>query len=477
MKSNNAKTIIISCAVILVVACLCLGLILAGGIGVSFLWPIEFSQEDSLPTPLQETQIPTETSDNALPTETSDNVLPTQQSELPDDLAEVILQIESQVSQIRGLSASQPVDRSLITLEELEEIVAEDFFSEYTDQDARQDVLILSLLGLLPEDFDLKSFYNDLYSEQIAGFYDDETQELFVVQGMSFGGSEKLTYAHEFTHVLQDQTYGFEEGLGLEEDSCETDSERCAAVQALIEGDASLTEVLWFQSFATRDDYDDLRQTFENFTTPVLDEAPPYMAADLYFPYENGLAFTQHLYDQGGFSSIDAAFENPPLSTEQILHPERYPEDTPVTVSLPDFSEAIGEDWTLFDQNVMGEWYAYLILNKGYEESYRLSENLARDAAEGWGGDAYAFYLNETTQEAVFVMDAFWDTVADAGEFAEAFEQYADLRWDEADTGELGLPTWNGSDTVASFFLEGNRTVWVMAPTADMVEALFSSLR
>jgi len=477
MTSNKSKTVLISCAVILVVACLCLGLILVGGVGVSFLWPLDFSQDEPLPTPLEDTQVPTETSDNAMPTPTLDDALPTQQSDLPDALSEVIVQIESQVSQIRGLSASQPVDRSLITMEELEEIVAEDFFSEYTDQDARQDVLILSLLGLLPEDFDLKNFYNDLYSEQISGFYDDETRELFVVQGMDFGGSEKLTYAHEFTHVLQDQNFGFEEGLGLDEDSCEADSERCAAVQALIEGDASLTEVLWFQSYATRDDYNDLRDIFENFESPVLDQAPPYMAADLYFPYENGLAFTQHLYDQGGFSAIDAAFTNLPLSTEQILHPERYPEDKPLIVSLPDFSEAIGEGWTLFDQNVMGEWYTYLILNKGYEESYRLSEDFAREAAEGWGGDAYAFYLNDSSQEVVFVMDAFWDTVADADEFAEAFQQYADFRWEAADSDVLDLPTWNNSDITASFLVEGNRTVWVMAPTADIVETLFSSLR
>jgi hypothetical protein len=76
-------------------------------------------------------------------------------------------------------------------------------------------VLILSLLGLLPPDFDLKNFYNQLYSEQIAGFYDSETGEIYVVKGETFGISEKMTYAHEFTHVLQDQTFGFEEGTQL----------------------------------------------------------------------------------------------------------------------------------------------------------------------------------------------------------------------------------------------------------------------
>jgi len=42
-----------------------------------------------------------------------------------------------------------------------------------------------------------------------------------------------------FTHVLQDQAYRLSEGLGLNDEACEADSEKCAATQALIEGDAT----------------------------------------------------------------------------------------------------------------------------------------------------------------------------------------------------------------------------------------------
>ena len=55
-----------------------------------------------------------------------------------------------------------------------------------------QDALVLSTLGLLPNGFDLIDFYTELYSEQIAGYYDDEIGEMFVVQGEGFGGSENV---------------------------------------------------------------------------------------------------------------------------------------------------------------------------------------------------------------------------------------------------------------------------------------------
>jgi hypothetical protein len=457
-ESNSKKYIILSCGVLLIIACLCLGVILVSGVGVTFLWPFDFSQES--------TQISPTTPVNDLP-----------EKDLPDQLANVLAEIESQVSEIRGLEKIEDVEHTLISAEDLEGIVVEDFFSEYSDQDAYQDVLVLSSLGLLPGEFDLKGFYQSLYSEQIAGFYDEETKEIFVVQGQDFGGSEKLTYSHEFTHVLQDQVYGLEEGLGLNEEACEQDSERCAAVQALIEGDASQTEILWFQTYASREDYLDLMDMFDQLDTPVFDSAPPFMSADLYFPYEKGFAFVQFLYEQGGFETVDDAYLNPPLSTEQILHPERYPEDIPLTVELPDLGPVLGDSWRLFDQNVMGEWYTYLILNKSYEDAYQITETQALEAAEGWGGDAYAVYFNESTDETIFIMDTYWDTQEDADQFILAFDQYASKRWDSVSDSIMDADLWQGDGATASFWYVDNRTLWVMAPDRELVELVLSEIQ
>jgi len=457
-KSNTVKYVLISCGSIFIVACLCLSAVLLSGIGVSMLWPFNF--------PESSTQIPISTPVSDLPV-----------SDLPDQLAGTIAEIESQVVQIRGLKKEQSVEYTLISTEELERIVVEDFFSEYSGQDAYQDVLVLSSLGLLPGDFDLKGFYEALYSEQIAGFYNEETKEIYVVQGQDFGGTEKLTYAHEFTHVLQDQVYGLNEGLGMNEEVCEEDSERCAAVQALIEGDASQTEILWFQTYASMEDYRDLMDMFDLLHTPVLDSAPPYMAADMYFPYEQGLAFVQYLYDQGGYETIDKAFVDLPVSTEQILHPEKYPDDAPLRVTLPDLSANLGGSWTLFDQNVMGEWYTYLILNKAYEERYRIPEETAQGAAEGWGGDAYAIYLNENTDETIFMMESLWDTTEDAQAFVDAFEQYASRRWEPISETLSGARIWQSPDVSVAFWHEDDRTLWVMAPNDDLLQTIISELQ
>jgi len=457
MKANDTsrqkKNILISCGVLLIVACLCLGVVLVSGVGVTLLSPFDFSQE------------------------TSKGPTATAVSGLPDQLASEIAEIESQVSQIRGLEKKTDVDHTMISSEELEELVVEDFFSEYSDEDAFQDVLVLSSLGLLPGEFDLKGFYQSLYSEQIAGFYDEETKEIFVVQGQDFGGSEKLTYSHEFTHVLQDQAYGLEDGLGLNQDACEEDSERCAAIQALIEGDATQTEILWFQNFGSRQDYSDLLDMFDQLDTPILDSAPPFMSSDLYFPYEKGFEFVQSLYEEGGFDAVDEAYLNPPISTEQILHPDKYPEDVPLKVELRDLSGMLGSNWNLLDQNVMGEWYTYLILNKSYDEAYQIEESRALEASEGWGGDAYAVYLNETTEETIFIMDTLWDTMDDADQFVVAFDQYAEKRWGEISGTRLEANIWQGEGYEVAFCHLDNRTIWVMAPDGELLERVITEIQ
>lgn len=260
----------------------------------------------------------------------------------------------------------------------------------------------------------------------------------------------------------------------MNEESCEADTERCAAIQALIEGDASYTEVLWFQEYATRKDYLDVMKAFDEMESPILDAAPPFMASDLYFPYEYGYEFVSQLFEQDGYNSVDQAYLNPPVSTEQILHPEKYPNDIPLEVPIPDFSEVLGDGWELFDENVMGEWYTFLILNQAYDEDYRLSELKALEAAEGWGGDTYLVYINEDSDELVFVMESIWNSQDDAAEFTEAFEDYANTRWG-ASGGEIeGHPTWQGENRSVLFERVLDHTLWIMAPDDTLLKAVFS---
>ena len=477
MDSQKKKYILLSCGVLLIVVIICVVLVAITGLGVSLIWP--FSRSSS-----SVTEVVTEAVSTAPETQAETEAAPAEatgtaaisESVFPAELLEAATTIEGQVQQLRGLTATEDFDRELISEADLEDKVKNDFFADYSDEEARQDTIVLSTLGLLPPAFNLKQWYTDLYSEQIAGFYDDEVKTMYVVQGEGFGGSEKTTYAHEYTHVLQDQVYGFEGRLDMSEEACQADSEKCAAIQALVEGDAVTSELLWFQNFGTKKDYADIMEFYESYESPVLDAAPPYMEADLYFPYDKGQVFVETFYSQGGYQRVDEVYANLPVSTEQILHPERYPQDTPTPVDLPDLTATLGDGWFLYDQNVMGEWYTFLILNKAYEQSWQLSEPTASAAAEGWGGDAYAFYLNQDTDEVVFILDYVWDTTSDADEFTAAFKSYANLRWDPSASLMTGHSTWTGADGVVDFFQNGSRTVWVIAPDAAWLEKVMSGL-
>ena len=445
---KETRNILLTCGVLLLIVCICTGLIALTGLGISFITPQETSiaiATDKLPTPL-----------------------PTLAStvELDPSIAQQMDLIQSQVISIRGLEPSFAVPRTLLTAEQLLENVMNDFLSDYTPEEARQDALELAVLGLLPQGFDLLDFYTELYSEQVAGYYDDDVKAIYVVKGETFGGNEKITYAHEYTHVLQDQIYDFHGGLGYTDENCQIDSERCAGILSLIEGDAVLTESLWFQTYATEKDYTDILDFYESYESPVFDSAPNYMQEDFIFPYMQGQAFVQSLYDQGGYAAIDQAYQNVPVSTEQILHPELYPNDKPIPVMLPDLTDTLGEGWTELDRNVMGEWFTYLILAHASDPNFRVNDSVAMNAAEGWGGDTYLVYINEETEEIILVMVSTWDTPRDLDEFYEAFMQYAQKRWGEPFVDPVVGNAWQGSDYYNSFYITGNFSTWILTPDA-----------
>ena len=152
------------------------------------------------------------------------------QSAIDPEVLSQMEQIEQEVEEIRGLPKAKDLDRKTLSQEELRQRVMEDFFVDYTEEEVRQDGIILNLFGLLERDFNLYELFVELYSEQIAGFYDDETKEMVVVQGEEFAGPERMTYAHEYTHALQDAQYDLEDGLHLDDETCKLDSEYCAAV-------------------------------------------------------------------------------------------------------------------------------------------------------------------------------------------------------------------------------------------------------
>jgi hypothetical protein len=374
-------------------------------------------------------------------------------------------EIEEQVTTLRGLYPNRPSDRTLLSPDQLRQRVIDDFLGDYTPEEARDDAQVLALLGLLEPDFELLDFYIELYNEQVAGYYDDEVKRMFVVGGQEFGGPERLTHAHEFVHALQDQIYDFQGKMDFTDESCEADSERCAAISSLVEGDASLLEEQWARTYATEQDINQIIDFYNSLETPVYDRAPEFMKQDFIFPYVQGLEFVRSLYLEGRWAGVDAAYQDLPQSTEQILHPERYPDDKPRRVVLPDMGEALSEGWREIDLNNLGEWYTRLTLME------QLPEETAAAAAEGWGGDTYRAYHNDSSGESALVLVSSWDRMADAEEFLLALRDYGDKRLGrrEGDTKQF---RWEAADEAMLAERASDQVLWILAPDTETLDAL-----
>ncbi len=327
--------------------------------------------------------------------------------------------ITAQTEQLRAMEPVTPVSRRLMSQAEMAEFISQKMKKEYTPEEASQDEAVMSALELIPSDLDLYQITNDLMEEQVAGLYDpdDETFYVLTLKGR-IGPLEKAVFAHEYTHALQDQHFDLEV-LGLGSRKTGRDDDQLRAIQALVEGDASLAMQYYMQSNFTAGDILGLFSSAATVDQQVLNRAPAYLRHSLLFPYQQGLVFALSRYQQGGWPAVDATYTRLPQSTEQILHPERYPGDVPRAVSLPPLTSTLGSGWQLVGENVLGEFTL-----SAYLDVY-LIQSQAAQAAAGWGGDRYAVYRNADTGQTLLALLVAWDDDVEEAEFVTAYHEYA----------------------------------------------------
>jgi len=402
-----------------------------------------------------------------LPSTTPEGACPPLNSNLLDEMRA----IESEVADLRGLSPQTGMQRELLDPQLLRERIEDDVLQEYGEEAAVNDSLLYSLLGFVQPGLDLRQLYAALLAEQAAGFYDPETDEMVIVCGGGFGGIERLTYVHEYTHVLVDQVYDPRTTLGYSQPGCQEDIDRCRAIQALIEGDASLLEEQWLRTFGRQQDLTDILAFFDRIEMPAYDSAPGYIQAEMMFPYLQGLAFVRAIYLQDGWAGVDALYQNPPLSSEQILHPERFPRDAPVQLPPPDMEETLGVGWTEVENGTFGEWNTYMLLLE------QLEQDAAQGAAEGWGGDFLLAFQKEDSGEGALLLLTQWDTIRDAREFVEAFRSYGTARFGEPSADSASGLEWNADEPKVLFLRQSNQTLWILAPDIETRNAIRDAIR
>ncbi len=363
---------------------------------------------------------------------------------------------------LRKIPFLHEVKRDVTKRENLKALVMKEFEEDMTPEEFRANEMAMKAFGLLPRHFDLKETLAQVLSEEIAAFYDPKTKTMHLIEEPKkpesrkapsflerlFGKTEafdkdenKTVIAHELTHALADQHYD----LDALDKSVKKDDDRSLALSALIEGEATLTMLGagmedWEGREIVKMPAESLDWTFSLVSSflPMLGggkslrQAPPIISESMLFPYMKGVVFCAKLANDGGWKAIDDAYRNLPLSTEQILHPEKYlaRPDRPMSIDLGTLKPGAG--WKEVGRNVLGEMQLQVLLRK----------HGGKSAAAGWDGDRYAVFEGPKDRLGLVWLST-WDSEEDAREFTAAYIRYQTSR-----VNDLPRPRRGTHDTI-----------------------------
>ncbi|HLW17940.1 MAG TPA: hypothetical protein VKV69_11345 [Actinomycetota bacterium] len=371
--------------------------------------------------------------------------------------------IAAATAMLRGLDFLRTVKPELLSPAELAARVSQMFAHDNSRAALAGTAAVLATYGLLPAKYDLYDELRTLNSEQVLGFYDDQTKRMVV-------GAEdarnpdpfvQVVLAHEYTHALADQHFGL--GL-LDKLGKEHADDAQAAFLALAEGDATFTMDLYRETVLTSDQQKQFIDEAQSLPTTQFDAAPQYLQDVLQFPYDQGLAFVTALHERGGFDLVDQAYRDPPTSTEQIMHPTKYLDtrDNPTPVTLPNVLRALGSGWSFIQDGGVGEFDVLELLERGGGQG--LSSSVAAPAAAGWDGGEYGGY--RSSDGVLVATETAWDADSQAREAADAFDRWLSIRYPGGSAFDAGSGQgWQSSAGAGEVVQNGARLLLLLGPS------------
>ena len=349
-------------------------------------------------------------------------------------------QVAREVEKVRGRRFERAVPASEIEINELKKILRSKI-AESFPASPEETLRTLVALGLIEETPNLLERLVDFYASQVIAFYDPEPRRFFVVRdaertlepkeakageeqdvealggaaGMA-GMAEKLIFAHELTHALQDETLRLDRRMK----DLKENSDRGLALQSLLEGEATLVMVR-----VALTDLPGADAAAEEMLGPLLTpgalersgiprDLPEYFVDQLFFPYADGTAYVRRVVKSRGWTGVDRLWKNPPLSTSEILHEGLA--FVPAEDLLPGSSERLSPPgFRLLYTDTLGEWTLRFLLRRALETEE------ADAAAAGWRGDRIAFFASGRT--VAYLWRARFESPGSAERFENAWKR------------------------------------------------------
>ena len=332
-------------------------------------------------------------------------------------------EVLKQMSELLDLPIKEPLKKSLRSKQEIRDYLIREEKEDRTDQERYADSKTLQAFGLIPKDFPLDAFMLDVLTDQVAGLYDPKAKEFYIADWIP-ADEQREVMSHELTHALEDQSFHIDPWIKAARPNDDAELAR----EAVSEGSALAAMVDYTmrdQSVGVRDLPDVsliIRSgaVAEMDKDPKLSKAPGYIRDELLFPYLAGTGFSQQfLKAHSGWKDLHLIFQNPPVSTQQIIHPELYLSNVkPEAVVLPDWKNLAPDDWKLLEENVLGEFGLGEVLKQF------LGQQRADMISSAWKGDRYALFESAKSKNISLVFRIALDNPEDAARF---FGQYSEL--------------------------------------------------
>lgn len=312
-------------------------------------------------------------------------------------------ELQQEVARVGGVPFRAPVRLGYMTAAEFAVYLKGVLDEEYPPAKARADERLLIAFDLLPPSTDLRQLRTKLLEQNVAGFYDDRPgkKRLYSVSGQQrLTPSNQLVLSHELRHALQDQYTDIHAALPA---SLGDFDDRRFALLSLLEGDATLVMQRFLQSKVPGLEAGGQSLGALASALPVMGDVPPVLRDQLLLPYVVGHDFVLALWERGGWDGVRKAWAQPPLSTEQVLHPEKYTAGEAPRPVAPASAPAGGN---LLVEGVLGEVLINTLLGN------------APEAAAGWGGDRYQVW--DVGGRTLLSWKSVWDSATDRREFKDA---------------------------------------------------------
>ncbi|SFR69938.1 Hvo_1808 family surface protein [Halogeometricum limi] len=322
---------------------------------------------------------------------------------------------------------------------------------------------------LVGEDESVAEVFSELYGGAIAGYYTPSNDRIVVVSDSEAPTMSRATLAHELVHALQDQQFGYAAPPQTRDGTLAEDG--------LFEGDANYVESLYAERCAA--EWDCVESPAREAGGGSSFDFGVYLT--VYAPYSEGPEFVAALRERGGWEAVNAAYDDVPVSSEQILHPDAYPDERPANVTVPDRSS---NEWSRFDRDPatdrLGEVFAYVMFwdARAIDQSSLRQQtgaysryNYSTGATVGWAGDSVVPYRSDDGEYG-YVWATEWDTKGDADQFRRTYERFLlQLRMnaDRVDESTYVIESGPFADAFR-VTQDGTRVTIVNAPTAEQLD-------